>query len=157
MFSFRLGFMYFSTGWTILCICIHGCFLHFRLIVFLQFNQLANCFDALESHHKSKIKRTVLITIPWNALPGWTGHLPCKKNSSLCLLPSFVWGAGRDEGYLGRPCESQKSLNILGVSCSYSGNRNMESRIRCALIYLELSGWFWQLCSCVSFPFRKAF
>lgn len=51
----------------------------------------------LEIDHKRKIKKNVLITIPWNSFPGQRGHLHCKKNSSFCLFPSFVWGAGRED------------------------------------------------------------
>lgn len=48
--------MYLSIRWVILFIYIHHCYLHFRSVVFLQFNQLANYFHALEIKHKSKIK-----------------------------------------------------------------------------------------------------
>lgn len=75
----------FSTGWAILFICIHQCCLHFTSIVLLQFNQLANLFHALEIDHKRKIKKNVLITIPWNSFPGQRGHLHCKENSSFCV------------------------------------------------------------------------
>lgn len=149
----------FSTGWAILFICIHQCCLHFRSIVFLQFNQLANLFHALEIDHKRKIKENVLITIPWNSFPGQRGHLPCKKkNSVFCLLPSFVWWAEREERYLEDTVRvRRKGFEYVGGKLLLEGQQEVVSGIHCGLIYTELSAWFWQLCPCISFPFRKPF
>lgn len=63
-----MGFvLYFSTEWTGLWIGIHLWCLHFRSIVCLQFNELANW--RLEINYKRKIKKNMLITISLKLLP----------------------------------------------------------------------------------------
>lgn len=131
----------FSTGWAILFICIHQCCLHFRSIVFLQFNQLANLFHALEIDHKRKIKENVLITIPWNSFPGQRGHLPCKKKTAFFV--SYLLLCGEQKGKRGTSEDTvrvrRKGLEYVGGKLLLEEQQEVVSGIHCGLIYTELS------------------
>lgn len=91
----------FSTEWAILCIWIQQRCPHLEAIVFLQFNQLANCFHALEINSKSKIKKNMLITISLELLPRLVGTpAQCKKQQPFCPCPlgkqKGMWGTLED-------------------------------------------------------------
>jgi hypothetical protein len=64
--------------------------------VFLQFNQLANCFHALEIYYKSKIKKNMLIILSLELLPSGGGI--CLVRETIAFLSSaFLEGADWDE------------------------------------------------------------
>lgn len=57
---------------------------------------MANCFHDLDINYKSEVKKNVLMTVSLELLPRLGGVPASGENGSLCLLPSFVWGAGKD-------------------------------------------------------------
>lgn len=87
---FRLGFMlYFSTERAILRVGVHRCCLYLKSVVFLQLNGLANCSHDLDINYKSKVKKTVFITVSLELLRSLGGGA-CLGRKTAAFVPYLL-------------------------------------------------------------------
>lgn len=125
---FKWGFVarHFSTKWAVWCKLIHrGCFC-LRSIVFVQFNQLANVFYALEMNYKSKTKKHVLIIISKGPLP-WlvTAPVQSENQQHSCREQEGI------RGTLKNPIRTARIQSLWQVECYLKGRKRTSLQLEC--------------------------